>query len=106
LTIKTTAPVFGLIPPMGGVGTRALWVGLLVLVMLGMAVAKRRALGFALSAAVLVVVLMAQVGCGGGGGATGPRFISPGTPSGTFPITVTGTSGSLQHSATVTLVVQ
>ncbi len=105
LTITTTAPVFGLVPPISGVGTRTLWVGVLLFAMLGIAIAKSRKLAFAVPVAVLAVLFVSQGGCGGGG-ATGPRLISPGTPSGTFPITVTGTSGSLQHSTNVTLTVQ
>ncbi len=106
LAITSTAPVFALVPPISGVGTRTLWVGVLVLVTLGIVTVKRRSLAFALPAAVLAVLLVAQVGCGGGRGGGGPRLVSPGTPAGTYSITVTGTSDPLQHSTTLTLVVQ
>lgn len=105
LTITTRAPVFGWVPPISGVGPRALWVGVLALLTVGIALAKKRRLAFALPVAVLSALLVVQVGCGRGGGG-GQRLISPGTPSGTFLITVTGTSGSLQHPTTVTLAVQ
>jgi hypothetical protein len=41
---------------------------------------------------------------GGGGGTTG--HLDPGTPKGNYTITVTGTSGSITHSTTFTLIVQ
>lgn len=53
-------------------------------------------------------LLMLVPSCsGGGGGATGGGGgqTIPGTPSGTSTITLTGTSGSLSHTTTVTLVV-
>jgi hypothetical protein len=43
-------------------------------------------------------------GCAGSGF---PKVGSPtGTPAGTFPVTVTATSGSVQHTTVVTLIVQ
>ena len=53
---------------------------------------------------VLAVGLLFQVACGGGAKAT--PTVNPGTPAGTYAITVTGTSGSASHGTTVTLVVQ
>jgi hypothetical protein len=44
-------------------------------------------------------------GCGGAG--TGfPVGGSPGTPAGTYTVTVVGTSGTAQRTTTVTLIVQ
>jgi len=62
-----------------------------------------------LSTAVLLLTLAAGNGCGGGGGASTPPPPPPpptGTPAGTYYIGVTATSGTLIHSATLTLVVQ
>jgi Pro-kumamolisin, activation domain/Bacterial Ig-like domain (group 3) len=63
---------------------------------------------------LLMAVLLIGVGCGGGsssGGASntgGGAAVQtdPGTPVGTYTITVTATSGSLSHTATFTLIVQ
>ena len=43
---------------------------------------------------------------GGGGGGGGGGNTDPGTPVGTYTVTVTATSGAISHSATFTLVVQ
>ena len=52
---------------------------------------------------ILVALLL---GCGGGGGGGGGGNTDPGTPPGSYTITVTGTSGSYTHSTSFTLVVQ
>jgi hypothetical protein len=52
--------------------------------------------------------LLFEVACGGGGG----EKVNPqsGTPSGTYSVVITattsGSSGSIQHSSTVTVTVQ
>jgi hypothetical protein len=53
---------------------------------------------------MLLAALSFQVACGGSGKPHG----SPGTPSGTYTITVNGTyaTGSIVHSAPTTLIVQ
>ena len=53
------------------------------------------------------MLLLISVGCGGGSSATQPPpNTDPGTPKGSYTITVTGTAGSITHTATFTLVVQ
>jgi hypothetical protein len=60
---------------------------------------------------VIGVIFAILLGCGGGssnggGGGGGGGGNDPGTPAGSYSITVTGTSGSYTHSTTFTLVVQ
>ncbi len=114
LTVSTTAPAsvgpglrFGP-PPRTPVGV--LWLGVLVLALLGLMLARRaarRQLRFGLALGLLAWLLVVQVACGGGDGTPpSPPPPRPGTPTGTFNITITGTSGSLVRSTTATLVVQ
>jgi len=43
--------------------------------------------------------------CGGGGSST-TTTTTPGTPAGTYTATVTAKSGSLNHTTTLTVIVQ
>ena len=60
---------------------------------------------------LMTLFLLVMLGCGGGGGSSSsptppPAPLDPGTPAGTYTITITGTSGSISHSTTFTLIVQ
>ena len=54
-----------------------------------------------------LAIVIGCLGCGGGGSnQAAPPPTNPGTPSGTYTVTVTGTFGALSQSAAVTLKVQ
>jgi hypothetical protein len=67
--------------------------------------AKRRPLAGATLAGLLLLLLVGLAKCGGGNGSSGGGG-NPGTPAGTYTITVTGTSGTVTSAAQVTLTVQ
>jgi plastocyanin len=69
--------------------------------------ACRRHTWRALILRLVLGVLFIGMGCGGGsGGSGGGTQPDPGTPTGNYVITVTGTSGALSHTTSFTLVVQ
>jgi hypothetical protein len=76
------------------------------LVLIGFPSQNRRRKGMML---FLMAILLIGLGCGGGsntGGGGGGGGTDPGTPAGTYPITITATSGSISHTAKFTLIVQ
>jgi hypothetical protein len=66
---------------------------------------RRRRLKLAFGSLFLVLLAAALVACGGSGGG-GSTTTNPGTPTGNYTVTVTGTSGSLSHPLLVTVNVQ
>ena len=108
LSISTTAPsfVFPMFSPKRPSALFfALWLGLLfVLALTTIAIKKsgRKLFAELVIDVILILVMSALVACGGGGGGSK----NPGTPAGTYTVTVTGSSNQLQHSTTVTLNVQ
>jgi hypothetical protein len=109
LTITTTAPTAALARPFANPSRpfNALWLPIAGLALAGMSFSSRRKkktkLGGFLLCSLLVAGLVFQVACGGGGGGNGG---GGGTPPDSYTITITGKSGSLNHSMTVTLKVQ
>jgi large repetitive protein len=110
LTVTTTASTLvppgpnGGPPPPGGFAVSYWWVVLMLLTgSIALALKRRRRVPL-LAGAVLMAAIALSCG-GGGGGATTGGSNSTGTPTGSYLVTVKGTSGSVSHQATVTLTV-
>jgi Subtilase family len=114
LTISTMAPSTAfriILPPGPSTPFFALWLGFLFT--LGAAAffdrkRQTRLVSGIARVGLLIYLFHSIVGCSGGngGGGGGGAVHNPGTPTGTYSVTVTGTSNQLQHSTTVTLTVQ
>ena len=110
LTVNTTAPstVIGLfnsprwLLPTGGAIFAAFFLLLIP--------TKRRRLKLAFGSLFLVLLAAALVACGGSSGSSTPPITIPGTPTGNYTITVTGTStisgASVSRSVNVPVTVQ
>ena len=104
LYVNTTAPSMVIGPinsprwllPIGGVMLAAFFLLLIP--------TKRRRLKLAFGSLFLVLLAAGMVACGGGSSTTTPT--SPGTPTGSYTVTVTGVNGSLTSSTNVTVTVQ
>jgi len=116
LTISTTAPsaFMGPARPLqhSGVPFYALWLPFAI-GFVGFTTPSSQRHKMTLAVVLALVALIGSVNCGGGSHASSPTA-SPlssggstsGTPVGTYTVTVTGTSGSVQHSTAVSLLVQ
>ena len=103
LTIKTTAPKTADLRPLNfwATGSAGIFAALFLL-----GTSSRRRCRSALLALLLFASLTTLIGCGGGGNSGPPP--DPGTPLGTFTVTVKAgdSTGVLSHTALVTLKVQ
>jgi hypothetical protein len=102
VTVSTTAP--SVVAPPSSTPTSPLSmrqvVPLLLALVLLLLLPRTQRRGARLALAGAMVVFLAVAGCGGGG-----HTKTGGTPKGSSNLTITGTSGNLTHSATVTLTV-
>jgi hypothetical protein len=114
LTIATTATVAGATSPSSHRSPiYAVWIQLQTIGLFGIMLiaSKRRYKNTrrAVTAAFLTTALTFMIGCAGGTGIapiTQTTTPQTGTAAGTYSVTVTATSGNLQHSLPVTLIVQ
>ena len=106
-TVRPPPAAASLFRHQGPLGPLSPWLPVSGLALVGLGMSgtmsrKRRLLG-GLVFAGFVSLMLLQAGCGTSG--TTPTPVS-GTPAGTYPITITATSGTVPHSATVQLVVK
>lgn len=104
LTIGTTARTVASVQPLGGATLAALTgMGFLGIVLLGAPSRRRRNLRWAGLAIMAIIIVIGLASCGGG---SKPPPTFNGTPAGSYPVTVSATSGTTTHTSTITLVVQ
>jgi hypothetical protein len=108
LTVGTTGPTAaGLHSRADSRLSYAVWLPLIGLVLAGVRVGssqrRKQKTATVVLACILGTGLVFQVACGGG---STMNSVGGGTPAGAYAITVTGTSGSLQHSTTTMLTIQ
>ncbi len=111
LSVTTTGPHQVGANRFPGLKTRGIWATSFAMTFAGIFLiggSKKRRHWVSLLSLVVFAFLLILPACGGGsgGGGGGGGHTDPGTPAGTYTITVTAASGSITHTATFSLVVQ
>jgi MYXO-CTERM domain-containing protein len=105
VTVGTTAPVTAMAVRTGNrAGFPTASMPLLALA--GLLLHRRRKCLSMLSALLIMAAFTPLIGCGSGSGTSSHSQTTPGTPAGTYTITVAATSGSLTHNAALQVIVQ
>ena len=99
LTINTTAPSAVIRPRRALFYALLLFCSALLLIPSGTQRLKRMRAGA--GSAALITAMVFQLGCGGGSG----QHRSGDSPAGTYSVTVTATSGAIQHAASIDVTV-
>jgi MYXO-CTERM domain-containing protein len=105
VTVGTTAPVTMMVARTANPASFPT-ASMPLLGLAGLLVLRRRKYFSMLSALLIVAAFTPLIGCGPGSGMSSHSLTAPGTPSGTYTITVTATSGTLIHNAVLQVIVQ
>jgi hypothetical protein len=108
VTVTTTAPKSAALHSSDKPGSR--FPGLPIFAMLGVVgiglIGQRGSRRVTVMLAVLLLLALIGMFAGCGGGTHQPTVVDAGTPSGTYPLVVTATSGTLSHVTNLNLTVQ
>lgn len=105
VTIKTTAPTSAALHPLRWTGMGFVFAGVFLF-----SVPRKRGRGIVIGSVLMICIALVSVGCGGGNSSSGGGGGggAPGTPPGSYTVTVTATTSDnvISHQASFTLVVQ